>query len=80
MKIKAKLNLGFEFEVQRNSKKKNNNKKNSFLKMSMIWVVLEILSTLIGLLVTWIINTLSNRLFYYYNRIFLFERKVVYNG
>ncbi|MDD5826321.1 MAG: hypothetical protein PUD25_00935 [Bacilli bacterium] len=77
MKIKAKLNLGFEFEVQKNSKKKKNNKKSSFLKMSMIWVVLEILSTLIGLLVTWVIDTLSSRPFYFYDRMFLFGRKVV---
>ena len=81
MKIKSKLNLDFEFEIQTNSKKKKNNKtkKTSFLKMSMVWVVLEIISSLLDKLVTWIINTFTNGSFYFYNRIFLFERKVVYN-
>lgn len=32
MKIKAKLNLEFEFEVQKKSKKKKNNKKSSFFE------------------------------------------------
>lgn len=82
MKIKSKLNLDFEFEIQTNSKKKKNKKikKTSFLKMSIKWIVLTLLSILLDKLVTWIINTLSNRLFYYNNRIFLFERKVVYSG
>lgn len=82
MKIKSKLNLNFEFEIQTNSKKKKNKKtkKTSFLKKSIKWIVLTLLSILLDKLVTWIINTLSNRLFYYNNRIFLFERKVVYNG
>ena len=82
MKIKSKLNLDFEFEIQTNSKKKKNKKtkKTSFLKMSMVWVALEIISSLLDKLVTWIINTFTNGSFYFYNRIFLFERKVVYNG
>ena len=81
MKIKSKLNLDFEFEIQTNSKKKNKKtKKTSFLKMSMVWVALEIISSLLDKLVTWIINTFTNGSFYFYNRIFLFERKVVYNG
>lgn len=76
MKIKSKLNIKFEFEVQRKSKK-NQNKKRSFMKKSIIWIVLEILSVFIGRLVTWIIDTLLNRSFYFNNRMFLFWRKVV---
>lgn len=78
MKIKSKLNVNFEFEVQRSSKKKKKNKKSSFLKMSMIWVALEIMSSLLDKLVTWIINTFTNGSFYFYNRMFLFGRKVVF--
>ena len=77
MKIKSKLNVNFEFEIQRSSKRNKKNKKNSFLKTSMIWVALEIMSILIDKLVTWIINTFTNGPFYFYNRMFLFVRKVV---
>lgn len=71
MKIKSKLNLEFEFEVESKSKK-HNNKKSTFLKNSIIWIVLEILSVFIGKLVTWIIDTILNRPFYFYDRMFLF--------
>lgn len=77
MKIKTKLSFNFELETQRKSKGKKSKKK-SPLKKSLIWVALEILSILLEKLVTWIIKLITNRPFYFYNRIFLFERKVVF--
>lgn len=82
MKIKSKLNIDFELEIQRKSKKKKikKNSKSSFLKTAIIWVVLEIISTLLGELVTWIIRTFTNGSFYFNNRMFLFERKEILYG
>lgn len=73
MKIKSRLNFNFELEVKRSSRKKKEDKKKSFFKKSVIWIVLELLSILLQKLVTWIINVLTNRPFYFYNRIFLFK-------
>lgn len=67
MKISSKLDFNFELKIQRNSKKK---KKNSFLKKSLIWITLEILSILLEKLVAWIIKLKTNGPFYFYNRIF----------
>ena len=82
MKIKLKLNLDCKFEIQRKSKKKivKKNNKFSFLKTAIIWVVLEIISTLLSELVTWIIRTFMNGSFYFNNGMFLFERKRVLYG
>lgn len=78
MKIKSRLNINFDLEVKINSRKRRKkSRKKSFLKKSMIWVTLELLSILIGELVTWIIKTLMNRPFYFYNRIFCLKEKVL---
>lgn len=77
MKIKSRLNFNFELEVKRSSRKKKGDNKKSFFKKSVIWIVLELLSILLQKLVTWIINVLTNRPFYFYNRIFLFKGKAV---
>lgn len=77
MKIKAKLSFNFELETQRKSKEKKS-EKNSPLNEILKWFALEILSILLEKLVTWIIKLITNRPFYFYNRIFLLERKVIF--
>ena len=75
MKIKSKFNIDFEFEIQKNSKKKKSKKVSSFLKKSIIWLLLELAAILLDKLVTWVINTFTNGPFYLFNRVVFIWKK-----
>ena len=81
MKIRSRLNINFDLEVQIKSRtKRKKSRKKTFLRKSMIWIALELLSILMEKLVAWIIKTLMNRPFYYfYNRFFYLKERWYFN-